>query len=813
MHRTLRKHLFLLILTGASLPGYAQVTLKGKVTDKQTGESLPGVTIYIPDFKTGAVSDSDGTYKITNLPGTRLLIQATLVGYKMVAEKINLSDTSVLNIAMDESVNELNELVVTGLSKSAEKNRTPTPVTTLSQAELKQISSTNIIDAIATQPGISQVTTGAAISKPVIRGLGTNRVLTVNDGVRQEGQQWGDEHGIEIDENAVDKVEILKGPASLAYGSDALAGVIHMQSAPTLPEGKITANLVTNYQTNAGLFGYSGNFSGNRKGILWDVRYSNKSAHSYNNAYDGFVFNSGFKEHAFSGIAGMNKSWGFSHLNFSVFSLKPGIPEGERDSATGQFTKAIALNDSTEGEALATPDDLQSYSPFTPYQEIHHYKAVLNNSFVVGDGLLKAILGFQQNQRKEFADILKKDQYGLFLLLNTFTYDFRYNLPEKNNLSITVGIGGMEQNSKNKGTEFLIPDYTLFDIGFFTVAKKNLGQFDISAGLRYDSRNETGEDLYLNAAGEVTGANDSEAVHPFTAFQSTYSGVSGSLGMTYQFSEKVYTKLNLSRGFRAPNIAEISSNGVHEGSANYILGVPGLDPENSFQVDYSIGLNSHHVTAEADLFTNTIDNYIFQGKLESVSGGDSITDGYSTFKYASGDAHLAGGEIFVDIHPHPLDWLHFENTFSYVQAMQKDQPDSMKYLPLTPPAKWTSELRATAKKTGKFFENSYLKFGVDIYFRQDKFYAAYGTETATPGYVLVSAGVGTNVTSKNRTLFSLFISANNLADVAYQSHLNRLKYLPANNATGRTGIYNMGRNISFRLLIPMDFSKKQASQG
>ena len=806
------KYIFTLIMSMPCLVVSGQAILSGKVTDKQTGETLPGVNIYLPDLKTGAVSGPDGTYTIKLLPLSKVLVQASLIGFKLVAEKIDLATTSTLDFAMEESVNELNEVVVTGLSKSAEKNRTPTPITTLSQAELKEMPSSNIIAAIATLPGISQVTTGSAISKPVIRGLGTNRVVTVNDGVRQEGQQWGDEHGIEVDEYAVDKVEILKGPASLAYGSDAMAGVIHMLSAPTLPDGQTTANFLVNYQTNAGLIGYSANLTGNRKGFIWDARYSNKSAHAYRNRYDGYVFNSGFKENGFNGLVGLNKSWGYSHLQFSAYSLTPGITEGDRDSSTGRFLKPVALNDSSAGEAIASDDDLQSYSLFTPYQEIRHYKAVLNNSFVLGDGILKAVVGFQQNQRKEYADILQENQYGLYFLLNTITYDVQYVLPEKNNLDVSFGVNGMSQASQNKGTEFLIPDYELFDVGAFAVAKKNIGKLDISAGIRYDSRSEDGKDLYLNASGEITDANDTAGHRQFTAFQSTYSGVSGSIGITYQFSEKVFSKLNLSRGFRAPNIAEISANGVHEGTVNYILGVPTLLPENSLQVDYSFGINSHHMTAEADLFSNHISHFIFQSKLESVYGGDSLTDGYSTFKYSAGDAQLLGGEIFIDVHPHPLDWLHFENGFSYVQSVQADQPDSTKYLPFTPPPKWTSELRATKKKLGKSLENSFIKFGMEVYFKQDKYYAAYGTETATPGAVLLSAGIGTNIVSGKRSLFALYISANNLADIGYQSHLSRLKYAGVNYATGRTGVYNMGRNVSFKILVPLVFDKKKPAR-
>lgn len=786
-----------------------KTTLSGKITDKKTGEPLPGVSIYLPDLKTGATSGIDGNYRIENLPQSKVLVQVSFIGYKLIVESIDLATTTTKDFALEESVAELNELVVTGLSKAAEKNRTPTPISTIPPILLLQSSSTNIIDAISQQPGVSQVTTGSGISKPVIRGLGYNRVVTVNDGIRQEGQQWGDEHGVEIDEYTVNKVEILKGPASLAYGSDAMAGVINLLSSPTLPDGKKQVNILANYQTNNGLFGYSANFTGNQKGFIWDVRYSNKMTHSYQNKYDGYVFNSGYKENTISGIIGLNKSWGYSHLHFSSYNLTPGIIEGERDSMTGKFVKPIFINDTTEGIAIATNKDFESYTPLTPYQKIHHYKAVLNNNFVIGDGSLKTTIGFQQNQRQEYADILSANQYGLYFLLNTINYDVQYILPEKNNLSISFGANGMEQVSQNKGTEFLIPDYNLFDAGVFTIAKKTINKLDISAGLRYDFRREKGKDLYLNPDGVKVDGTEAGAFHQFNAFNSIFTGISGSIGAAYQFSEKVFTKLNVSRGFRAPNIAELSANGVHEGTINYIIGVPSLKAENSLQLDYAIGFNSNHITTEIDLFSNTINNFIFLSKLEGASGGDSIIDGFSTFKYASGNANIFGGEISIDIHPHPLDWLHFENSFSYVQSVQKNQPDSTKYLPFTPPAKFTSELRATKKKFGKRLANAYVKIDIANYFTQNKFYTAFGTETATPGYTLLNFGIGTDIISKNKTLFSLYISVNNLTDIAYQSHLSRLKYEAVNNVTGRNGVYNMGRNISFKLIVRIDLSKKK----
>ena len=183
---------------------------------------------------------------------------------------------------------ELNAVVVTGLTGEVHLKEVSSPISVIQPVDLQARASTNIISAIAREPGVSQITTGGAISKPIIRGLGYNRVVVVADGIRQEGQQWGDEHGIEVDGAGVHSVEILKGPASLMYGSDAMAGVILFNPAPVAPLNTVLGNISTEYQSNNGLIAYSLNAAGNQGGLVWDVRYSDKYAHAYSNKANGW---------------------------------------------------------------------------------------------------------------------------------------------------------------------------------------------------------------------------------------------------------------------------------------------------------------------------------------------------------------------------------------------------------------------------------------------------------------------------------------------------------------------------------------------
>jgi len=801
-------YIILLIFTTLNVfsdnTGKVNSSLSGKITNEK-GETLIGATIYFPEMKTGTTTDDKGTYKIGNLPNTQLLIQISAVGYKTITENIGLEQTNVRNFSLEESVVEINEVVVTGQNTAIQALKTPSPVSIVSHTKLKQNSYSNIIDALSQQPGVSQITTGSGISKPVIRGLGYNRVVVMNDGIRQEGQQWGDEHGIEMDEYGVDRVEILKGPASLVYGSDAMAGVINMISAPVLPEGKMKLNILGEYQTNNGLTGFSANFAGHKSSFIWDARLSLKQAHSYQNKYDGYVYNSGYNEQSFSALAGINKYWGYSHLILSSYHLTPGIVEGERDSLTGKFLKPTLDNNGDETEVVATNPDMKSYDHQMPYQQIYHYKAVWNNNIFIGNGSLKSTIGYQQNRRQEFEDVAHPDQYGLYFKLHTINYSLNYQLPNDKLFDLSFGANGMYQKSLNMGTEFLIPSYRLFDYGLYAIASKTIDKLYINGGIRFDQRHINSDALYLNDDA-LSNASDPGASERFRAFSKNFQGASGSIGLSYKISETLNTKINFSSGFRAPNISELSANGVHEGTIRYELGNLNLKQENSFQVDYELSYNTKHISASVNLFSNIISNYIFSRKLNNTQGGDSIIDGYDCFVFDSGKARLFGGEFSLDIHPHPLDWLHIENNFSYVNSQITNQPDSMRYLPFTPAPKWNFILKTDIKRVSQNIRNGYVSFGLEHDFRQNHIYSAFSTETETPAYTLLNAGLGFDVTDrKNNTLFSLVISGTNLADVAYQNHLSRLKYAGENLVNGRTGVYNMGRNFTAKLIIPVDF--------
>ena len=792
-------------------------SLSGKVTADKSSQPLPGATIYISDLKMGTASDANGNFSLKYIPSGTYVLEVGFVGYKNIVTSITVNDNITKDFILDQSITEESEVVVTGSSKATSIRRNPIPIVSISKTFLQQNLSTNIIDAISKVPGINAVTTGPNVAKPFIRGLGFNRILTLYDGVRQEGQQWGDEHGIEVDQNTVDRVEVVKGPASLIYGSDAVAGVINLLPPNPPAPGKIAGNVSSEYQTNNGLFANSASLAGNAHSIIWMLRGSYKMATNYRNSIDGRVYGTGFRETDLSGLFGINRSWGYSHFGLSTFNDLQEIPDGSRDSATRRFTKQITEADTIR--PIVTGKELTSYSINAIHQHVQHYRIYNASNFILGQGRLAINLAYQKSIRQEFSHP-QANISGLNLLLDTWSYDAKYYFPEKNGWSVTGGVNGMYQtNNVTRGTQFVIPSYHQFDAGPFIFVKKAMTKLEVAGGLRYDVRTFTNDALYT-VTDPVTGFNKPVngrdtigAANPFYYYKHTFSGVSGSLGLSYRFSKQFTGKFNIGRGFRAPNISEISANGVHPGTNIYQVGNLNFKPEFNLQEDIGINYSTSHVTINAEIFNNNVTNYIFNQKILNSQGMDSvIIPGTQTFQFQAAKAHLYGAELTIDIHPHPLDWLHFENSLSIVYGNNNGvnnkarYSDSAKYLPFIPPIHSLSELRGNFIKVAAFAANAFIKVQLEMYAAQNKAYLLSGTETPTPGYQLVSAGFGSDiVNATNHTIFNFSILANNLFNVSYQSHLNRLKYFepyPA-NFTGHNGIYNMGRNISFKVNIPI----------
>jgi len=753
----------------------ANFILKGKVMDATTGQILVGASVYIPDLKKGTITNEKGMYQLQVMQGN-YVIEASYIGYAITAQNINIKNNLEQNFKLQHTAVEASNVTVTSFLRATSTKRTPTPISILKKEDLFKGAATNFIDALSKTPGVTQLSTGPAISKPIIRGLGYNRVVVLNDGVRQEGQQWGDEHGIEIDEYNVTRTEVLKVPASIIYGSEALSGVINVVSNVPVAEGAVRGNVFSNYQTNNQLKGLHADIAGNKKGLVWGVNGSFKEANEYQNKYDGYVPNSNFKELNGGAYMGVEKDWGYTHFFVTQFNQNLGMIEGERDA---------------HGRLLSAVSDV-------PNQHIIHTKYTLDNSIKWGAGRLKANLAYQRNQRIEYGNADDPQEKSLYFDLGTLNYAFQYLLPETNNWKHTIGVNGMQQENKNKGIEQLIPDYKTVDLGLFFYTQKRAGAFTYSGGARIDKKGVEFQQSYLNQPGGYK-------------VQKDYGAMAGSFGMTYEGKNNWVYKFNIAKGYRAPNMAELGSHGAHEGTNRFEYGNTNLKSEKSLQFDLGAEWSNEHVSFAGNVFYNTVTDYIFYQKLTAVV--DPLQDStlhledktFYVYQYDQSNAKLYGAEMVLDLHPHPLDGLHIENTLSYVKGQFDHALGGSKNLPGIPPLRWIAELRYELDKPAANTKNSYISLQFDNVAAQNNPFTGYNTETATPAYTLINIGAGTQFTRNGKQVCSLSFIAQNITDLAYQNHLSRLKYLDENALTGRMGVFNMGRNFSVKLNVPLVF--------
>ncbi len=754
-----------------------QTSLTGTVTDRETGEVLPGATLYIPELKTGTIAGHDGVYQFSNLPEVKLLIQVSFIGYAVEVAEIDLTTVKQIDFRLTASAIEAHEVVVTGNALSSDNSRSSFSIVPIGKEKLLTLPSTNLINAIATVPGVAEISTGGAISKPVIRGLSYNRIVTINEGVRQEGNQWGDEHGIEIDPFASDRMEVLKGPASLFYGSDALGGVINILEPVSAPLNTLGGEWVSQASTNNRLFGNSVKLHGNLRGWIWRAVGTFRTAASFCTP-DEWVYNSGFRERNFSLMAGVIRKWGYTHLHVSSFDLKPGMIEGERDSLTRQFLDA--------GGVAVSEDRARQRRVEIPFQVVLHRKIASVTNILQGKNQVRIGAGYQRNQRREYGE--SPGEPGIHLDLGTFTGDLRYTRKAADGLELAAGASGMAQSNRNRGNEFLVPAYDLYDLGGFVYAKKSWEEFTVNLGMRFDHRRMDVAALYLDSDGKPAPAGDTL----FRGYRRHFQAFSASGGMTFAPARSLHFKLNAGRGFRAPNIAELSANGLHEGTFRYETGNPALKPETSLQVDGEIAWEHRLADFSFNGYYNYIQHFIY---LSHAPGEEREVDGirYPVYRYAQGHSVLKGFEVELDIHP--VEALHMENSLDYVWGGNLTTGDPLPFIPslhLTDQVKWTFR---TGKKA--ILVKPFIQLELETHFARRR---PAPDESPAPGYTLFNAQTGTYIRVQQQR-WTLILSGTNLLNKRYSDPLNRLR---------ERGILNMGRRITVSLIIPFsaDIQKK-----
>lgn len=722
-----------MLLLGFSALLHAQNKISGTVTDSSNNPII-GVSIYAPELHKGTTTDSEGRYSLTNLPVGVLKLLFEYVGYsnqvKTIKVKLNQND---LNVTLEQTIFEMDAVIVsTAFNKIQSQNVMKVEHKTIK--ELQQKGTATLIEGLATIPGVSQVSTGTSIGKPVIRGLSGNRVLVYSQGVRMENQQFGDEHGLGLNDAGVESVEVIKGPASLLYGSDALGGVLYFNPEKFADANTFKANFSQKLFSNTLGSNSSLGLKTSTESWKFITRGSFNTHSDYRIAGGDRVTNTRYNETDFKTGIGYSDSSFSSVLRYNYNKLDLGIPE--------------------DGIAEQTSSKNTTF----PRQGVFNHLLSLNSVIYLEDSKLDVDLGYVANDRSEYED---SDVAGLHMKLKTFNYDAKYYLPKMGKLESIFGIQGMHQTNTNLGEEYLIPDATTNDFGVFgTINYEWDNNSALQAGLRFDNRKITSTE---------NGIIGEEGY--FRAVDRSFDSFNASLGYKMDLADDLTLRLNLASGFRAPNLAELTSNGVHEGTNRYEIGNSDLKTEQNVQSDINLEYNNSHLEFFVNGFYNHINNYIY------TSPTGTIQDNNDVFSYIQNNAMLYGGEIGLHFHPHPLDWLHYETSFETVTG-EKQNGD---YLPLIPANNWSNTIR-TEFKIKNWFEAGYATLNFTSTFNQKN---VSGFETHSNGYTLVNLGFGGTV-KLGKTVFDVNLNGNNLFDKRYIAHLSRLK---------NDGIPNIGRNI------------------
>ncbi|WP_027127004.1 TonB-dependent receptor [Gelidibacter mesophilus] len=733
------KYIFNVFLLLAIPSIYAQNNLTGTVMDKKTEEPLIFTNIYLPQLEKGATTNDEGNFTLTNIPNGAYAVVVSIMGYETLSQTITFPTSGDLILALIPSAIEMEEIIIsTPFHKLQSENVMKVERKTI--ANLKAKGAVTLADGLTTIAGVESITTGVSIGKPVIRGLSSNRVLVYTQGVRLENQQFGDEHGLGLSDAGIESVEVIKGPASLLYGSDALGGVLYLNPEKFARANTQTADASYNYFSSTKGFNTNAGFKASGERFKFLFRGSLAEHADYNTA-DYRVTNSRFREQDFKTGLGYQKSGFKTELRYNVNHSKLGIP-GELGEQT------------------------TSKTPLLPFQEVTNHVLSSKSSVFFNNSSLDFTIGLLYNDRKEFEDhhhhhddSVDHDheahedlEAALQMKLKTLNYDVKYNLPTLGKFETIVGIQGMSQSNTNYGEEQLIPDATTNDFGILATSHIHFEKSDIQIGARYDHRN----------------------IDVFSGINKDFSSFNGALGYKTKLAEIITFRLNLASGYRAPNLAELTSDGTHEGTNRYEIGNENLKNEQNFQADLALEYKSEHIEIFANAFYNKVNNYIF------ISPNGELIENTPVYTYLQEDANLFGGEIGLHIHPHPLDWLHLESSFETVTGKQKNAG----HLPLIPANSLSNTLRVEFNT--KSIDKIYAFMRLNTYFKQLNI---SNFETATDGYNLLSAGFGGTVNLFKNNL-DIRVSGSNLTNKTYINHLSRLK---------SDGIYDIGRNINVGL--------------
>ncbi len=713
--------------------------VSGRVTDP-SGAPLADVRVSVLEARRSTSTDDSGRYRVAELSRGTFTVSFRSIGHRPETRRVTLTTANVtLDVVMQVTLVELDALQVTATPTATDALASPQPVAARGGEELAASQAPTLGETIQGMPGVRNSSTGVGIGKPVIRGLTSNRVLILDNGQRLETQQWGDEHAPNLETVDADHIEVLRGPASVLYGSDALGGVVNVVR-PELPDaiGRpafVHLTAAGGYGTNnrepdgsltvsgaSGHVGFRGGLTGRTSENVRTPSYT--------------LWNSGNRATGGNGALGIRGAWG---------------------SASATYSRRVEHIQLTDLDSTATPN-----------QRIGTDVGRVELALPLGPSRLEVTGGWERSRRREFEEDTST-AVVLGLLQTTYTTDVHFHHAPLGRVNGTLGFSGVRTTFDKSGEETLIPNSRTTSAGVYAFEQTETGRWGLSAGLRYDYRR-------LDV--------DDDTVIAVTAQQRTYSSATGNVGLLYRVSEPVALVLNVGRGFRAPSTFDLFSNGVHEGTSAFERGDPTLRNETSLNTDIALRVRTADMLLVVGAFLNAIQNYIYT----VPTGTSDSASGFEIFDVTQGDARLTGGELSVEYHPARA--IHVSASADYVRGQNTTTGSPV---PKMPPLRATYGIRYEPRGRGAI-RSPFLQVSGETNARQTRldpaeaqFYAAAfgGVGYQSAAYSLFNAGGGFDVAGGGRTLhFS--VALHNVFNTSYAEYLSRIKTNARNPGMGRT---------------------------
>jgi len=741
--------------------------INGKITDEDN-KPIAVVKITINEIGIYTTCDEKGIFSFQNIPAGTYHLSFSKTGYISNTVTINLSETDEnVDIKMEKSLIETSTIEVTSSFEAQDVSNSTYSISVINERNLAKSKDQILSSTISNIPGINAITTGIGIGKPVIRGLSSLSVLIVHDGVKHESQQWGDEHSPEISLYDLDRIEILRGPASLIYGAEGIGGVINIISKPLI----FSTNKKPSYYGQLDLGGFSVNdqTTGNLMLGMGLKNLSFKGHFGYRNSAnlktpDGFMLvNSltpGLKDTIFGGkLSNSSNKETEGGLSFSYSGNFGYISAGFEG-----FNRELQMHD---------PDPLA-----TGNQKLNTNQIELNGNFNLSRRIqLETIFSYQDHSRKEFESNEDKDNNIAFLnwQLKTMQGDIRIHQDITKDICGTYGVSITKGKNESLGINKLIPNFNSTAIGIYTLEKYNSKHWSFSVGGRFDTKNLDIKETIFDSSKTIN-----QQIISFNA-------ISGSIGGVYRPSDNFDIFTNIGKGWRAPSEFELFVDGEHEGTGRVERGIltlnPGAEPLPESSLNFDLGIRFRHkvINAEISVFNNIVDNFLYPSPTNTIDSASLLP----VFDIKQDKSIFRGIEYSFQIQP--LDFVLISWSGDYIKTENNATGNT---LPFTPPAKNIIELKFQKSNLWKLY-NPYFSIKTKIVSPQDK---VDPFETKTDGYKVFYLGAGFDFIM-SKSVISLDFSIDNLFGEKYVDHLSRYKSFAM----------NPGRSFNLKLSAPFEF--------